>query len=641
MVIQTRDRVLTLARRLFSEQGAVPDGIVAAPILRSWRRCIEQGFDMGDTSRQEPMTQVELRELRQRHAYLRRMCQPAIALLRREARVTGGLVILADADGLVLESAGATDFASRASRVALMPGAPWDEHTAGTNAIGTALIEGRAIAVHGAEHFFTPNRILACAAMPITDPQGRIIGVLDLSGDARCDHRYAMGMVGLAVAQVERRMFAETYADCLLMGLHADPAWLDTPREGVVAFRDDVLVAANRQALGLLGIGRAAIGVYLFEDVFATRIDEILRGADRVQTHVGATLHVRSQCPASEVRRHHVSRAVPPSTAEASLHARSVASHHVSYDAVMLDKLARAVHVSDAGVSVLLQGETGVGKEVFAQQMHGRGRRRAGPFIAVNCAALPESLIESELFGYEEGAFTGARRQGSKGLLRQAHGGTLFLDEIGDMPLALQARLLRVLQTREICPLGGGRPVTVDFALICATHRALSVDESPSVVRPDLYFRIAEYAVVLTPLRERADLRDVVCAIWAGFPDAPRLPKEIENLLVAYTWPGNYRQLVSALKTLWILGSQAGRVRMDMLPAELLRTGAAASVARETGSAGSASPLRELTTAAMRRAVEQYDGNVSRAARELGVHRSTLYRRLGESAASKSVLMRR
>ncbi len=641
MVIQARDRVLAHARRLFSEQGAVPAGIVAAPILRSWRRCIEHGFDMGGTRRQEPMTQVELRELQQRHAYLRHMCQPAIALLRQEARGTGGLVILADDKGLVLESAGATDFASRASQVALMPGAPWDEHAAGTNAIGTALVERRAIAVHGAEHFFTPNRILACAAMPITDPQGRTIGVLDLSGDARCDHRYAMGLVGLAVAQVERRMFAEAYADCLLMGLHADPAWLDTPREGVLAFRDGVLVAANRQALGLLGMGRAAIGVYLFEEVFATRIDEMLSGADRVQTHTGVTLHVRSQCPAAEGRRTSVRRPVEPLPVEVSLATRPVASHHVSYDAAMLDKLARAVHVSDAGVSVLLQGETGVGKEVFAQQIHGRGRRRAGPFIAVNCAALPESLIESELFGYEEGAFTGARKQGSKGLLRQAHGGTLFLDEIGDMPLALQARLLRVLQTREVCPLGGGRAVTVDFALICATHRALSVDEPQAIVRPDLYFRIAEYSVVLSPLRDRADLRDVVCAIWAGFPGAPHLPKDIEDILMAYAWPGNYRQLVSVLRTLWILGSQAERVRMDMLPAELLRASTTATTSPEAGSTDSASLLRGLTIAAMRRALEQHDGNVSRAARELGVHRSTFYRRLGALTASKSVLMRR
>ncbi|EFV86888.1 fis family Sigma54 specific transcriptional regulator, partial [Achromobacter xylosoxidans C54] len=178
---------------------------------------------------------------------------------------------------------------------------------------------------------------------------------------------------------------------------------------------------------------------------------------------------------------------------------------------------------------------------VFARQLHARSRRAAGPFVAVNCAALPESLIESELFGYEDGAFTGARRQGSKGLLRQAHGGVLFLDEIGDMPLALQSRLLRVLQSREVSPLGAARPVPVDFTLVCATHRPLAHEGADAPVRADLYFRIAEYTVTLAPLRQRADLRELLRAQWAAQGAGPVLPAGIEETLVRYAWPGNYR----------------------------------------------------------------------------------------------------
>jgi len=258
---------------------------------------------------------------------------------------------------------------------------------------------------------------------------------------------------------------------------------------------------------------------------------------------------------------------------------------------------------------------------VFARQIHARGQRAAGPFVAVNCAALPESLIESELFGYEDGAFTGARRQGSKGLLRQAHGGVLFLDEIGDMPLLLQSRLLRVLQTREVSPLGAARPVPVDFTLVCATHRPLAHEGPDAPVRPDLYFRIAEYTVTLEPLRARADRLELLRELWAAQGAGPALPPAIEAVLAAYSWPGNYRQLASVLRTLHVLAGPAGRVDADMLPAEL--RDATSTPAPASGSGD----LHAMTDAAIRAALAENGGSVSRAARALGVHRSTVYRR--------------
>jgi transcriptional regulator of acetoin/glycerol metabolism len=248
--------------------------------------------------------------------------------------------------------------------------------------------------------------------------------------------------------------------------------------------------------------------------------------------------------------------------------------------------------------------------------------------VAVNCAALPESLIESELFGYEDGAFTGARRQGSKGLLRQAHGGVLFLDEIGDMPLMLQSRLLRVLQTREVSPLGAARPVAVDFALVCATHRPLAHEGPDAPVRPDLYFRIAEYTVTLEPLRARADRLELLRGLWAAQGAGPVLPPDIEATLVAYAWPGNYRQLVAVLRTLHVLAGPAGVVEADMLPADIR------GAAPPPPAAGGDDPtnLQAMTDAAIRDALAAHGGNVSRAARALGVHRSTLYRRLPRPA---------
>ena len=628
MATHSGRQTLTQARLLFNQQGAVPGGMVAEPILRSWRRCADLGFDMRGVRRAELMTQGELREAQQRNEALRRMSEPAIAFLRRQAGGSGNLVILSDAQGLVLDSDGDTGFAHRASRVALMPGAPWDEAAAGTNAIGTALVEGRPIAVHGAEHYFEPNRILTCAAVPITDSEGRTLGVLDLSSQARDVRPEVLALVREAVDRIEHQLFEASHAQCAVLRLHADRAGLGLPGEALLAFQGDVLIGANRRALRALGLAATALGVYRYADVFEGEIERCPDAAGRVHTRTGAVYHARLRWPRS--------RAPQPPATPSSRPADAIARTATpSFDGATLNALARAVHLADAGVSILLQGETGVGKEVFARQMHARGKRAAGPFVAVNCAALPESLIESELFGYEEGAFTGARRQGSKGLLRQAHGGVLFLDEIGDMPLLLQSRLLRVLQTREVSPLGAARPVQVDFTLVCATHRPLAHEGPEAPVRPDLYFRIAEYTVTLEPLRARADRLALLRDLWTAQGAGPALPPAIEAMLAAYSWPGNYRQLVSVLRTLHVLAGPAGRVDADMLPAELRgvasvgHVAGAASDAIATPAASSCGPadLHAMTDAAIRSALAAHGGSVSRAARALGVHRSTVYRR--------------
>lgn len=622
MATHSRQHALTQARLLFNQQGAVPGGLVAEPILRSWRRCADLGFDMRGVRRAELMTQGELREAQQRNEALRRLSEPAMSLLRRQAGGNGGLVILSDAQGLVLDSDGDTGFAQRASRVALMPGAPWDEAAAGTNAIGTALVEGRPIAVHGAEHYFEPNRILTCAAVPITDSEGRTLGVLDLSSPARDLRPDVLELVRAAVDLIEHRLFEQAYEQHAVLRLHVDHAGLGAPGEGLLAFQGDLLIGANRRALQALGLAPTALGVYRYGDVFDGDMERGPDAAGRVQARSGAVYHARLRWPRSRAPQAPARPALPPAAG-----ARPATPN---FDAATLGALARAVHLSDAGVSILLQGETGVGKEVFARELHARGKRASGPFVAVNCAALPESLIESELFGYEEGAFTGARRQGSKGLLRQAHGGVLFLDEIGDMPLVLQSRLLRVLQTREVSPLGAARPVSVDFALVCATHRPLAHEGPDAPVRPDLYFRIAEYTVTLEPLRARADRLELLRGLWAAQGAGPVLPADIEAILAAYAWPGNYRQLMAVLRTLHVLAGPAGMVDMDMLPADIR---SASAVPQSVGDADPAN-LQAMTDAAIRDALAAHGGNVSRAARALGVHRSTLYRRAAALAAS-------
>ena len=317
-----------------------------------------------------------------------------------------------------------------------------------------------------------------------------------------------------------------------------------------------------------------------------------------------------------------------------------------------LDRCARIVGRS---IPILIQGESGSGKELLARACHNSGPRADGPFVAVNCAAIPENLIESELFGYVGGAFTGARKEGAIGRIQQAHGGTLFLDEIGDMPLAMQARLLRVLQERCVQPVGAGTAVPVDIALLCATHRQLGEQVKAGRFREDLYYRVNGLSVQLPPLRARSDLQRIVRRLLDGSSHHPEparidLAPETMAILAAYPWPGNIRQLQNVLEVALALLDEGETSILPLhLPEEVLQ--AAGEAPPRSASPLSPTPLSErvarpvrladdpelfplrraraLDDEAIRAAIARFDGNLSAAARHLGVARNTLYRRMG------------
>jgi transcriptional regulator of acetoin/glycerol metabolism len=363
-----------------------------------------------------------------------------------------------------------------------------------------------------------------------------------------------------------------------------------------------------------------------WDELGRRRYDELFSGALPVAgrtgmlcDHLGASIHASRDGSATHVS---LARAV-------STRVKPARAPRPIFDEATALQLERAVRLLDADIPILLQGETGSGKDVFARELHRRSQRADAPFVAVNCAALPESLIEAELFGYVHGAFTGARREGAQGLLREANGGVLFLDEIGDMPLALQSRLLRVLQEREVTPLGGGRAVPVDFALVTASHRDLASAIDAGTFRSDLYYRIAQNTLRIAPLREREDLAALIAAIWSSLGATSagmRLGADALTRLAAHAWPGNFRELVGVLRTMIALAEPQSTLEVDALP-EALRTSVALPIAVAV-SAGEVAPLDSLQRDAMRRALAACGGNTSEAARRLGVSRSTLYRHL-------------
>ncbi|OBU65380.1 sigma-54-dependent Fis family transcriptional regulator [Stenotrophomonas maltophilia] len=615
------------ARRAFFERGAVPAGVVPDAILQSWRRCQRQGLSVDARPDVAPVPEPSLRELRQRRERLWRLARPELEGLAGSLASSDGIVLLTDEEGWVLDAEGSNSFLDRAGQVALMPGVRWDEGTVGTNAIGTAIVEGRALQVRGGEHFFAPHGILTCSATPIFDPFGQRVGVLDISGDARHAHLHALALGRQAVDQIEHRYFADGLDDCELLHLHAQPLLLGSPREALLGFRNGRLVAANRVGLGLFGLDRHDIGHASYEALFDQPLAR-LHDDGMLLDRQGRALYGHSESK----RRARAGSVVPARAPRVVPVAPVPAAPGTVLATPVRQQLHRAVRVLDAGLPVLVQGETGTGKEVFARELHRRSTRAGQPLVAVNCAALPEGLIEAELFGYEEGAFTGARRQGSTGLLRQAQGGVLFLDEIGDMPLALQPRLLRVLQERELSPLGGGRPVKLDFALVCASHRDLQRAVADGRFRADLYYRIADHVVHLPTLRELDERGAVLQALWAPMAQGRVLQAEVLELLQRQRWPGNLRQLQACLRTLVALSDPGEPITAAHLPADLMSTPLSPQVTAADSACAVRGGLRDIAEEVMRQALQAADGNISAAAKQLGISRSTLYRRLGRPA---------
>jgi transcriptional regulator of acetoin/glycerol metabolism len=536
---------------------------------------------------------------------------------------------------MLMHTLGDVDFLSKAERVALSSGSSWQEQHRGTNAIGTALAEAGSVEIHGAEHFLERNGFLTCAAAPIMAADGQLMGVIDISGDQRSRHPHTLGLVGMAARMIENRIVIASSRRNIRLHLHAHPEGIGSVAEGIIALSEDGwIIGANRNGLGLLHLVPADLGTTPLTRSMDAKFEELLARHKRrpdqptqVRLHDGSTLFVQvyAEQAALTVSAPAARPATAPDDALAGLDTGDVRWRSAT------DKERR---ISGKPIPLLIHGESGVGKELFARAVHDSGPRAAGPFVAINCAALPENLIEAELFGYTPGAFTGARREGSIGRLREAHGGTLFLDEIGDMPLSMQTRLLRVLQERQVTPLGGGRAVDVDFTLICATHRKLREDADAGVFRSDLYYRINGLTVNLPALRERSDFQALTERLLAYLNPQREiyLAPDLLAQLSRHSWPGNLRQYSSVLRTASaMLESDENCIDWPHLSDDMVEElSAMPQQPARTITHSTVQNLKELSRAAIQQALENSHGNISAAARQLGISRQTLYRKLND-----------
>jgi len=581
-----------------AHSGPATDGdnrLLPGPLNESWQRSRHFGLARGD-NRIPLITPTLLNESRGQNGWVPQLAKPLLDQLGAQINRQPSILVISDAAGLVLETCGNADFLHKASRFALAPGNQWGEQARGTNAIGTALALGAFCEVNGDQHFLNQNAGLYCTAAPIYRPDGQIAGVLDISAPAQRPYRDAQPLILQAVRHIEHRWVKNrvTARDWAL-SLHADARVLGSAHELLLVFRDELLIAANRLAMQEFSLSPASFGAVEFASLFPAMPQQPF--GDPRQTQAFNQRHYYSLLEAPQ----RLSVAV---SARAPLAERDDAEHH------------KALRILNAGLALCITGETGCGKEHFSRRLFEQSRRRRGNFVAINCAALPEQLIESELFGYAPGAFTGANPKGYIGKIREADGGVLFLDEIGDMPLSLQTRLLRVLQEKTVTPLGSRVAYAVDFSLICATHHDLAQRVQAGEFREDLLYRIQEYNLHIAPLRERRKPQDFIVQLWrelGGEKRGIRLSPEALTILASYPWPGNVRQLLSTLKVLLALADDQAVILPDDLPPQIVALPKAAQATGEQD---------------VLEAIKQANGNVSLAARALGVSRSTLYRKL-------------
>ena len=627
---------LRQARLHLLEFGNCPPGAIDERLARSWQRSLAAGLlPTGRLSNTEHTSGCDLRYALARNHDLLAHSRPVMEYLFEQVRHSQSVVILADNRGTLMHTLGDPYFLDKAERVALSCGASWHEEHRGTNAIGTALAEASGVEIHGSEHFLERNGFLTCAAAPIMSAGGKLLGILDISGEQRSGHPHTLGLVSTAARMIENGLVIASCRRHIRLHLHAHPEGIGSVAEGIIALSDDGwIVGANRTGLALLHLTAIDLGATLLESTIDVRLDE-LRSRHKRRPNQPTQIHLRDGTPLF-VQLHMDQLALPaaePFSANSlSATPPDALTRLDTGDPRWRSAADKARRIVDKPISLLLQGESGVGKELFARATHDSGPRRNGPFVAINCSAMPESLIEAELFGYAPGAFTGARREGSPGRLREAHGGTLFLDEIGDMPLSMQTRLLRVLQERQVTPLGGAQLVDVDFALICATHRQLREEADKGRFRSDLYYRINGLTVQLPALRERTDFQLLTERMLTSVnPDRDiHLAPDLLARLSRHPWPGNMRQYASVLRTASaMLGPDEECIDWQHLPDDMVEE--LTALPQKTAlSASKEAPqnLEELSRSAIRQALENSRGNISQAARSLGISRQTLYRKI-------------
>lgn len=639
-------RVMATWERFLSGEESSSDALRRL-IDDSWRRCFDASVDPDRNRAPVPLTENFLHSLRNEHGDLLNASTPVMALAREFLSETGTVMVLTDQSGTILSLEGDTAVRGAAENVHLLSGANWSELACGTNAIGTALTIGQPVQIHSAEHYCAGIKRWTCSATVIRDPyDGEILGVIDVSGLCSSYSRQSLALVVTTAGRIEnrlarfemevryqlleqcmRRLTDATVDGIIVFDRRGRPIKANERAPSVLADFDDARWDDSHVDLASLALGRAegalppaGLPTWIQPDW----VEPVIHDGRRI----GSLLTLPNR------RGGMVFGMGARATERGEATGTDGFDDLIGNSPLLSQAVVRARQLAPSSVPILLLGETGVGKDVFARSIHDAGSAKGAPFVALNCGGFSRELLTSELFGYAEGSFTGARRGGMMGKVEAADGGTLFLDEIGEMPLDLQPHFLRVLEEGEVYRLGENKPRKVKFRLIAATNRDLRQEVEDGRFRMDLFYRVAVTSVRIPALRDRVDdipllaehyLRKL--AAEHGIRQGLMLPGAMDGLK-RYRWPGNVREFRNVIESM-LLTSPDSILSEDHLPTEVRNSQKVRGLI-----APEAEPMRQVTRLehaereAILQAIRKCQGNMTAVARELGIAKSTLYLKL-------------
>jgi len=648
---------------MFVSTGILDSDQVPLTIGDSWRRCRESGVNPYVGGCHQLLDAAELAKLLSRKKKLISITRPFMENLYNFVADSGFIVMLADENGYIMETLGDLDTNQLGRDVNLVPGSRWIEKDAGTNGIGTALIIQKPVQVSGEEHYCRNIHSWTCSAAPIFDDNGQMMGILQMSGPSYASNKHTLGMVVAAVKAIEEQLLVQQKNRELNLLNSRLNSIFQTMSDGVIIVDPDGLIEKINPAAELIlsNVKEKIEGVHI-ENVLpdVSRIKDML-DSDKPFSNIevmaeSARGHIHCLASGGTLKDDHgfnsgaaiiinpINKIKKLVNRFSGAEARFEFSDIIGQGSDLQEAIRIASLAAENDSNVLLAGESGTGKEVFAQAIHNRSPRRDGPFVALNCAAIPRELMGSELFGYVEGAFTGAYRGGRPGKFELASGGTLFLDEIGDMTQGKQGSLLRAIQERKIIRIGDNKVIPVDVRIICATNKDLRGAVEKGTFREDLFYRLNVITINLPSLR---DHREDIPLLFDHFLDeiSHRLNINIDDYepdiipaLKQYAWPGNIRELQNTVERMLCV-AHGNRLTVQDLPVEITslhpKKTRGGEISREGDliSVGEARERRkhhqeEKEIQEIKVLLGQYGGNLSMVARQLGVSRNTIYRKI-------------
>lgn len=624
----------------FKQRAIKPESM----IIDSWERCYsDYQLDPHSDNEKIVLTSHELNNHQQLMGDYFKIAADGVNSFGCALNQAGLAVLLADSQGITvakrLPSAGSELFESRG----FLLGSCWNEKVSGTNAIGMSLVEKQPLIVHGQEHYNRNSGTLSCSVAPIFDSLGNFMGCLNASclgaSGGKETQFLTLKLVTMYARMIENSYFYHFHRNNIIIAINPRNNFGEEGQECLIALSESGnIIGANRNSF-------AQYAMLFSGDLIGKKIEVLLNvSIEKLQnnTNGGLTdslITIGNSEEQFKLQLYSPIRFFNKSNALVKTRNEIKKSHHghpsldqlKGNDQGVVASITRIRKIINQDIPILLQGETGTGKEAFARAIHDESDRANGPFIALNCAAIPESLIESELFGYQNGTFTGARKNGMKGKLSQANGGTIFLDEIGDMPIQLQTRLLRTLAEKEVLPLGAEVPEVLDVKVISATHQNLQEQIKNKAFREDFFYRLNGMSLKLPSLRDRSDKDEVITSVLksenTSFDDI-QFERQAYQFLLDYSWPGNIRQLKNVLKYALAI-KEGSTITLNDFPADIINSSSVINpVSVNDNQSNPTLNCDDQDANLLLNSLRLHKWNVTGVAEELGICRSTIYRKM-------------